>query len=201
MFLAGHSAICIALHCIALHCIALHGIALHCSGFRFTSLLGVLTLLKWNADAHRLHARRSMILARIRQVNRSGRFTRFPYGLSNPHCCMCSWLTACLLEPSSIVWTKESCSMSLTRTGFTLSPLTSKGCAQVSTVHYPIFRPRPMSRYLHVKAFALAGKHFGEEYVQKLAAEAQQLGHEVLKFHNDGLQASMHRLCKVPTSA
>ena len=31
---------------------------------------------------------------------------------------------------------------------------------------------------------ALAGKNFGEQYVQKLAAEAQQLGHEVLKLQN-----------------
>ena len=28
---------------------------------------------------------------------------------------------------------------------------------------------------------ALAGEDFGEQYVQKLAAEAQQLGHGVLK--------------------
>ena len=100
---------------------------------------------------------------------------------------MCSGLTACLLEPSSIAWTKESCNMSLIRTDFTLSPLTSKGCAQVSAVYCPIYSPTPLSQYLCAKTLALAGKHFGEEYVQKLAAEAQQLGHEVLKFQNDWL--------------
>lgn len=94
---------------------------------------------------------------------------------------MCSWWTACLSEQFSTAWTKESCSMSLIRTDSTLSPPTSTGSAQVTTraVSNPTHR-----QYLPTIMLALAGEDFGEQYVQKLAAEAQQLGHEVLHLQN-----------------
>lgn len=49
--------------------------------------------------------------------------------------------------------------------------------------HKSCFKPHTepifLGQYLRIKKLELAGEDFGEQYVQKLAAEAQQLGHEV----------------------